>query len=61
MVAGGGFLYSMIGPRTSGFIGNEYSQHATATGWQSSTIAFTANTELHPVHAQVGAVCMTLA
>jgi hypothetical protein len=61
MVAGGGFTYSLPGARTTGYSGNEYSQHATATGWQSSTIAFTADTDLHLVQPQAAAVCMTLA
>jgi hypothetical protein len=40
MVAGGGFAYNLRGER-HGFLGNEYSLHATATGWQGSLIAFT--------------------
>jgi hypothetical protein len=60
MVAAGGFAYSLAGPRTGAYIGNEYGQHATATGWQSSMIAFTANTELYLIVPQVAAVCMTL-
>jgi hypothetical protein len=58
MVAGGGFAYALVGQRAS-YLGNEYSQHVTATGWQSSMIAFTSD-GLVPVYPQVAAVCMTL-
>jgi hypothetical protein len=59
MTAGGGFAYSLVGQRAS-YLGNEYSHHVTATGWQSAMIAFTSY-GLVPVYPQVAAVCMTLA
>ena len=58
MVAGGGFAYALVGQRAS-YLGNEYGHHVTATGWQSTMIAFTSD-GLVPVYPQVAAVCMTL-
>ncbi|HEV2235547.1 MAG TPA: hypothetical protein VGR57_02700 [Ktedonobacterales bacterium] len=58
LVAGGGFSYALVGTR-AGYVGNEMSQHVTATGWQSSMAAFTSY-GLIPVYPQVAAVCMTL-
>jgi hypothetical protein len=58
MVAGGGFKYSRYGTRAS-YLGNEYSLHATSTGWQSSVLAVSGY-GLIPIYPEGIAVCMTL-
>ncbi len=59
LVAGGGFKYTRYGPRAS-YLGNEYSLHTTATGWQSSVLAISGY-GLIPIYPQAIAVCMSLA
>jgi hypothetical protein len=58
ILAGGGFAYTLRGERAQ-LIGNEYGLHATATGWQSSLMAFTSY-GLVAIYPEAIAVCLSL-
>jgi hypothetical protein len=58
MVAGGGFRYTRIGPRTS-YLGNEYLHNATPTGWQSSLYGVSGY-GLYPIYPEAIVVCLSL-